>query len=153
MRAGLLLTVVGLALALTACGRASQSDIFAALGITPTPTRSPEEIASATAAAIAQQTAAASASGSPAGGAVAGDVTVGRRIFITWCVNCHVPGGGGSAPDILVADGPASSMTFDEFKAFIRGGEEHPPGPYRTSDFSDRQLGDLWAYIVAESAA
>ena len=70
-----------------------------------------------------------------------------------WCVNCHAPGGGGPAPDILVAGGAGASLTPEEFKPFIRGGEEHQPGPYRTSDFSDRQLNDLLAYILAQSSS
>ena len=151
-RAALLSTVVGLALALVACGRASETDLLSAVGITPTATRSAEEVASATAAAAAQQTAAASVSASPAGAVGAlGDVNRGRGDFGTWCQNCHRPGGNG--PDILATGGPGAAPTLHTFTVLIREGADHPPGPYRTSDFSDRQLGDLLAYILAESAS
>lgn len=151
-RAALLLAIGGLALALVACGRATESDIFAAVGITPTATRGPEEIAASTATAVAQQTAEAAEAGSPAAEAAAlGDVDRGRSTFNTWCLNCHTPGGGGQAPDILAPAGPGADLAPDAFTVFIREGETHPPGPYRTSDFSARQLGDLLAYILAES--
>jgi mono/diheme cytochrome c family protein len=158
-RAALLVTIGGLALLLVACGRASEADIFAAVGITPTATLSADQIAASTATASAQQTADAAAAGSPAAGSPAaevaalGDVNRGRSTFGTWCQNCHTPGGGGQAPDILAPAGPGADLALDTFTVFIREGETHPPGPYRTSDFSDRQLGDLLAYILAESSS
>ena len=152
-RAALLATVGGCAILLVGCGRASEVDILAAVGITPTATRSPEELATATAAAAAQQTEAAAAVGSPAAVAALGDVNRGRSTFNTWCLNCHQPGGGGTGPDILAAGGPGASLNLEGFTVLIRQGTDHPPGAYRTSDFSDRQMGDLLAYILAESAS
>jgi mono/diheme cytochrome c family protein len=98
-RASLLVTIIAVALVAAACGRASEEQINQALGITPTPTASAEQIATATAAASATADARALAASSP-GAAALGDVTQGQRIFTTWCLGCHGPGGQGgiSAP-------------------------------------------------------
>lgn len=150
-RATLLVTLIGVAIFVAACGRASDNDIFQALGITPTPTQSAEQIATATAQVAAQQTAVAAAVGSPgAGGAVAlGDVTRGERTFNQWCLNCHKAGGPGG--DILSPGSPGSGMTIDSLTVLIREGADHPPGPYQTFQISDRALNDLAAYIAAHA--
>lgn len=153
-RAALLLAIGGLALALVACGRASEADILSAVGITPTATRSPEEIAASTATAAAQQTAEAAEAGSPAVDVAAlGDVTRGRGTFGTWCVNCHTPGGGGTGPDILAPGSAGAAITLDSLTVLLRQGENHPPGPYQSFSISDRAIGDLAAYILAEAGA
>lgn len=152
-RAVLLSAVVGLAFALVACGRATETDIFAAVGITPTSTQSPDEIATSTAAAIAQQTAVA---GSPTVAVAAlGDVSRGRGTFSTWCQNCHQPGGSGSGPDVLAAGGIGVDVNLESLTVLIREAEVdvHPPGPYDTFIISDRSIGDLAAYILAESSS
>jgi mono/diheme cytochrome c family protein len=148
-RATLLLAIGVVAVGLVACGQASESDIFEAVGITPTATQSAEEIAAMTATVSAQQTASA---GTPAVDVAAlGDVTQGKNTFNTYCAQCHTPGGGGVGPDLLAAGGPGALLDIESFTAFLRAGEDHPPGPYQSFDISDRQVGNIAAYIVAES--
>ena len=106
----------------------------------------------ATAAAIAQQTAAA---GTPAVDIAAlGDVNRGRSTFGTYCANCHTPGGTVAGPDLLAAGGPGASITLESLKTFLREGtNDHDPGPYQSFDITDRQIGDIAAYILAESGS
>lgn len=151
-KALLLVGMIGMTLLVAACGRASDAEIFEAIGITPTPTQSPEQIATATAVVAAQQTAVAAAASSPgAGGAVAmGDITRGERTFNSNCVRCHSAGGNGG--DLLAAGGPASALTLDSLTTLVREAPNHtPPGPYQSFQISDRALNDLLAYLVAES--
>jgi mono/diheme cytochrome c family protein len=153
-KALLLFGMVGMTLIVAACGRASDADILSAIGITPTPTQSPEQIATATAAVAAQQTAVAAAAASPgAGGAVAmGDITRGERTFNSNCVQCHTAGAAGG--DITAPGGPASALTLDSLTILVREGTNHtPPGPYQTFQVSDRALGDILAYLIAESSS
>lgn len=154
-RAGLLVTLTAVALLVMACGRASDAEIFSAIGITPTPTQSPEQIATATAAVAAQQTAVAAAVASPGvggGGAVAmGDITRGGRTFNSNCVQCHSASAAGG--DILAPGGPAGALTLETLTVLVRDAPNHaPPGPYQTFQISDRALNDLLAYLVAESS-
>ena len=153
-KALLLLGMVGMTLLVAACGRASDAEIMSAIGITPTPTQSAEQIATATEAAVAQQTAVAAAASSPgAGGAVAmGDITRGERTFNSNCVQCHTAGAPGG--DILAPGGPASALTLESLTTLVREAPNHtPPGPYQTFQVSDRALGDLLAYLIAESSS
>lgn len=144
-----LVATVGIAV-LVACGRASEQQINQALGITPTPTRTAEEIAQATAAVAATATARAAAE-AVAGGTVLGDVTRGSRQFNTWCIGCHGPGGSG--PNILAPGGPGSGVTPDALLALVREGTGHENGPtYKTTEISDAQVADLAAYISSEAA-
>jgi mono/diheme cytochrome c family protein len=149
-RATILVLVISLALGLAACGRASEEQINQALGITPTPTPSAEQLAAATNAANAAATERAKEEASPntAGGlADLGDVTQGQRQFETWCAGCHTPGG--SAPDLKALQAAAAKMSPDELEALVRDGKGHtPPGPYKTTEISNRQIGDLGAYIA-----
>ena len=150
----LLFGMVGMTLLVAACGRASDADIFSAIGITPTPTQSPEQIATATAVVAAQQTAVAAAASSPgAGGAVAmGDITRGERAFNSNCVRCHSAGGDGG--DILAPGGPASALTLESLTTLVREAPNHsPPGPYQSFQVSDRALNDLLAYLIAEASS
>ena len=147
-RLGLMTTVVTVALTLAACGRATEEQINQALGITPTATMSAEQIAESTAAASATSAARELALASPgaSGGVTAGDVTAGMRQFNTWCIGCHGPGGAG--PDVLSPGSPGSSVDPATLQAMIRDGEGHtPPGPYKPTDLSDKQIVDLAAYL------
>lgn len=144
-RLGLMTTVVTVALTLAACGRATEEQINQALGITPTATMSAEQVAESTAAANATSAAKELALASP-GAAAAGDVTAGKRQFNTWCIGCHGPGGAG--PDILSPGSPGSSVDPATLLAMIREGEGHtPPGPYKPTELSDKQVTDLAAYL------
>lgn len=147
-RLGLMTMVVTVALTATACGRASEEQINQALGITPTATMSAEQIVESTAAARATTEARELALSSPGadGGAVAGDVTAGQRQFDTWCIGCHGPGGIG--PDILSPGSPGSTVDPATLLAMIREGEGHtPPGPYKNTELSDKQVIDIAAYL------
>jgi mono/diheme cytochrome c family protein len=149
-RLSLLVSIGFVAVATAACGRATEDQINQILGITPTATMSAEQIASATEAAEATEAARVAAASTP-GGATAGDVASGGRQFQTWCVGCHGPGGSG--PDLLAAGGPGASVTPDSLLPLIREGTGHPqpPGPYRATEITDRQIVDLAAYLNAEA--
>jgi mono/diheme cytochrome c family protein len=155
-RATLLVSVIGVALVVAACGRASEEDINRALGITPSPTRSAAELATATASAVAgaaTRTAVALAASSPGAGgspgAVAlGDVTAGTRQFTTWCAECHRPGGRG--PDILAPGSVASGITVAELLPLLREGTGGHPS-YRSFELSDKAITDLAAYIQSKA--
>jgi mono/diheme cytochrome c family protein len=148
-RALLLVMTIGIAVIAVACGRASESDINSALGITPSPTQSAEEIATTTAqaAALAATGTAAASSGSP--GAVAqGDIVQGEQQFGIWCQQCHRPDGSGRGPALAGPDSPAAGMTDEEITDLIRNGTNHdPPGNYETHEISDRQIVNIVAYI------
>jgi mono/diheme cytochrome c family protein len=141
----LLVTTVSLALFAAACGRAAPEQINQALGITPTATLSPEELAAETAAASATSAARQLAMSSP-GAAVVGDVEQGKRQFETWCAACHSPGGAG--PDIRSPGSPGATVTGETLLPLVREGKGHtPPGPYKTTEITDRQINDLAAYL------
>lgn len=147
-RLGLMTTVVAIALTVTACGRATEDQINQALGITPTATMSAEQITESTAAASATSAARELALASPgaAGGMAAGDVTAGKRQFNTWCIGCHGPGGIG--PDILSPGSPGSTVDPATLLVMIREGEGHtPPGAYKTTELSDKQVTDIGSYL------
>lgn len=155
-RLGILGAVVGVAIFAAACGRATEEQIDAALGITPTPTVSPEEIATATAAASATSAARALAQASPDPGAEAaalGDVRRGGNQFRTWCSSCHAPGGQGG--NILEPGSAGSDVTYEGLLALVRDGEGHPnpPGPYLAALISDRQVADIAAFILSEAGS
>lgn len=147
-RLGLMTTVITIALTVTACGRATEEQINQALGITPTATMSAGQIAESTASASATSAARELALASPGSSAAsaAGDVTAGKRQFNTWCIGCHGPGGAG--PDILSPGSPGSAVDPATLLAMIREGEGHkPPGPYKVTEISDKQVADLAAYL------
>jgi mono/diheme cytochrome c family protein len=149
-RFSLLVAVITIALTAAACGRATEEQINQALGITPTPTRSAEQIASATAAASATSAARLLAASTPGG--VVGDVTQGARQFQTWCSGCHGPGGSG--PDILSPGSAGAAVTADSLLPLVRDAVGHstPPGPYKSTEISDKQIGDIAAYLNQEAA-
>ncbi|MGH2532992.1 MAG: c-type cytochrome [Thermomicrobiales bacterium] len=156
-RATLLATILGIAVIAIACGRASEADINQALGITPTPTQSAEDLATATAraAAAATQQAAALAAGSPA--AVAqGDITQGSNFYRITCAQCHRADGSGRGPALAVADSPILGYSVEQFDAFLRGdpspgGVVHSRPPYTTAELSDERIADIYAYLQSEA--
>lgn len=155
-RLSFLVTVFALALVGVACGRATEDQINQALGITPTATMSAEEIAEKTAAVTATHEASVLAASTPksTSGASVGDVEAGQRQYEFWCVNCHAPGGGGNGPDLLAAGSPGSSVTVDSLTAIIRDGEGHtPPGPYKDTEISDKQIADITAYMLTTTGS
>lgn len=151
-RAALLLVTAALVTFAAACGRATETEINAALGITPTPTPSAEEIAAATEraqAAASAQAAAAASPGTAGQVAAVGDPVRGRSRFGTYCLQCHGPGG--TAPNLLEPGGPGAALTYDELLVLIREGANHPPGPYPTFTLPDRTVADILAYILQEA--
>jgi mono/diheme cytochrome c family protein len=150
----LLASLISVALGAAACGRATEDQINQALGITPTATQSAEQVAAATEAANATAAARQLAASSP-GAAALGDVTQGSRQFQTWCSGCHGPGGQG--PDIRSPGSPGETVTAESLLALVREGVGHPeppapPGVYRTTEISDKQVADLAAYLRDQSA-
>ncbi|HEX5992021.1 MAG TPA: cytochrome c [Thermomicrobiales bacterium] len=150
----LLVSLISVALGAAACGRATEDQINQALGITPTATQSAEQVAAATEAASATVAARQLAATSPEAGAL-GDVTQGSRQFQTWCSGCHGPGGQG--PDIRSPGSPGETVTAESLLALVREGVGHPeppnpPGVYRTTEISDKQVADLAAYLRDQSA-
>lgn len=155
-RGAVLLSMIAVVLTVAACGRASEEEINQALGITPSPTQSEEQIAEATsrAEAAAATREAQLASGSPeAGGAVAlaGDAIRGQTQISLWCLQCHGPAG--AAPDILEAGGAAAGMSYEELLTFLRDGTNHGPGPIPNFRVSDQSIADIQAYIQAQSGS
>lgn len=153
-RGSLLVMVLGVVLLVSACGRATEEEINQALGITPSPTMSSDQMATGTAAAVAQATARAAAVGSPgAGGQAAGDVTRGNRTFTTWCLACHGPAAV-NGPKLLEPGGPGAAVTADSLLPLIREGTGHavPPGPYTATEISDTAVVDLAAFIRSRAA-
>ena len=150
-RSALLVALITVALGAAACGRATEDQINQALGITPTATQSAEQVASATEAASATAAARLLAASSP-GAAAQGDVSQGSRQFQTWCAGCHRPGGAG--PDILSAGSPGASVSAETLLPLIREGVGHakPPGPYRSTEISDKQVADIAAYLNDQAA-
>ena len=150
----LLVSLISVALGAAACGRATEDQINQALCITPTATQSAEQVAAATEAASATAAVRQLAATSPEAGAL-GDVTQGSRQFQTWCSGCHGPGGQG--PDIRSPGSPGETVTAESLLALVREGVGHPeppnpPGVYRTTEISDKQVADLAAYLRDQSA-
>jgi mono/diheme cytochrome c family protein len=152
----LLVALITVALGAAACGRATEDQINQALGITPTATRSAEQIAAATEAASATAAGRLLAASSPGAAAAAlGDVSQGSRQFQTWCSGCHGPGGVG--PDIRSPGSPGATITAATLLPLVREGVGHPeppnpPGVYRTTEISDKQVADIAAYLRDQSA-
>lgn len=146
------LSIILMALAVlafaVACGRASQEEIDAALGIVPTPTLSAEGEATATANALAA--ASAEAGGSPAAGpAVAvGDVMKGRQQFQFQCQQCHLPNGSGKGPALAGSTSPVVNMSAAQLSDLIRNGTGHPGVQgIPEARINDGQLADLIAFL------
>jgi mono/diheme cytochrome c family protein len=153
----LLLTIAVVAVGLAACGRASPEQINQALGITPTPTLSAEQMATATAApgaTAAARTALAQTAGTP-GGEVAplGDVRRGQVAFLTNCTACH-RGPAARGGDLLAPGGAGAAVTFETLLPLVRQGDGHPtpPGPVPVTKLDDADIQDLVAFIRSNAA-
>ncbi len=151
----MLLMLVTIALVVTACGRASDEQINQALGITPTPTPSQDDLATSTAVAEAADAARLAELASPSGAAAPialGNVTLGRSQFQTNCMGCHGPFSQ-IGPKLLEPGGVGAELTLDEVQAVIRDGTGHPvpPGPYPQSRLADSGIRDVYAYILSEA--
>lgn len=160
-RAGLLAASFCLVLVAVACGRASETDIDSALGITPTATQSSEEIAAATGTAELQATeraerAAQAATAEAAGGESetdivalleGGEVSRGQVVFLQNCQTCH--GGGPAAANFLVP-GTDADLSAENFYAVVREGDGHPqpPGAIAEQRISEGNLRHLYAFIL-----
>ncbi|MFM9105371.1 MAG: c-type cytochrome [Chloroflexota bacterium] len=147
-RALILGTVMAAAVGLAACGKATQEQIYQALGVTPTPTRSAEEIAQATAAIEATRAAIEQARATPGGASAVflGDAAKGKTTFTMWCMACHGPGGAGGDLSGLPGYNP------ETFMALLRtgktaSGDDHGPGPYPAFQVPDNSVMDLGAYL------
>lgn len=155
-----LIAVIGLATLAVACGRASEDEINAALGITPTATLSAEQQATSTAVAIENATRAAEGGVDQAALdttdlAALGNLMLGRTYFAVQCQRCHTPGGVGSAPALAGPDNPATSLTDRQIFNVIRDGTGHGadvggPGPSGNQVLTDRQIYDLIAFIRSQ---
>ncbi len=161
-RLSMLMVAGGLAVVLVACGRASPSDIDAALGITPSPTLSSEQIAQGTEQAVAtdqtRTAAQAALAASPVAGqtvalAAAGDAASGSSTFALRCLGCHGVADGPRGPSLSGPDNPSVALSDQELFDLVRTGEGHaaPPGPFSKSVLTDRQLIDILAYIRGQS--
>ncbi|GIW03799.1 MAG: hypothetical protein KatS3mg059_0419 [Thermomicrobiales bacterium] len=151
-RAALLVVSVGVALFAVACGRATQEEINQALGITPTATLSPGDIATSTAqaAAVASARAALGSPGATPGGlAIVGDVVQGRQAFQFRCARCHRATDSPQGPTLAGPNSPVVAMTDQQIVELIRTGKGHsvPPGPITVTDLPDSQLANIIAYL------
>ncbi len=151
----LFLSLIAVILSIAACGRASEVEIDQALGITPAPTVSADQLAtreSEAAAAASAQAVAAASSPRTAGQAAVGDITRGGRQFLTNCSGCHNPGGRG--PNLIEPGGPGAAVTGESLLPILREGINHPvpPGPYSAARLSDAAILDLAAYIQSRAA-
>jgi mono/diheme cytochrome c family protein len=151
-----------IAVVAVACGRASEEDIYQALGVTPTPTLSDQQIADETAAAVSEeetQVAVETAmAASPVDGgsgvdlAAAGNPVMGRTTFLQRCQSCHRPGGAGPAPDLTVPGNPATALTDQEIVDLVRTGEGHGGTvPFDEVALREQQLYDVLAFIREQS--
>ncbi len=161
-RASFLVMCGLISLFLVACGRASQDDIYGALGITPTPTLSDQQMADNTAVAISEEetrVAAQAALASPGaeGGvanlAAAGNPVMGQTSFGQRCIGCHRVGNTVGAPELAGPENPAVALSDQEIVDLIRTGDGHatPPGPFSEVALRQAQLIDILAFIRQQS--
>jgi len=147
-RALILVSVTAAAVGLAACGRASQEQIYQALGVTPTPTISAEEMARATAAVEATRQAIEEARATPGGASdvFLGDAAKGKTTFTMWCMACHGPGGAGGDLAGLPGYTPESFLELVRTGKTASGGD-HGPGGYQAFQVPDNSVMDLGAYL------
>jgi mono/diheme cytochrome c family protein len=155
-RGSFLMTVAMVAVVMVACGRADEMDINQALGITPTPTPSAEDLATREAIATATseaRSAAATNAGEGSQAEALGDISRGSMQFTTQCTGCHRPGG--NSPDILAPGSAGADASFDTLLPLIREGEGHPvpPGPYSTTELSENAIRDIAAFIASRAGS
>jgi len=155
-RALLLASVILVSVVLVACGRASEDDINAALGITPTATLSAEQVAQATEDANALATQLATSGGTPSNAlnntnlAALGSVQLGRTNFATQCQRCHTPSGTGAAAALVGATSPSTQLTDVQIYDMLKNGTNHEkaeggPGPLNL--LTDDQIYNIIAFI------
>ena len=150
----LLVALITVALGAAACGRATEDQINQALGITPTATQSAEQIASATEAASATAAARLLAASSP------GAARTGRRQSGKPAVPDLVqrlPWTGRRGTRYSLAGKPRRhGHGRDALAARARGRRPpeppDPPGVYRTTEISDKQIADIAAYLNEQAA-
>jgi mono/diheme cytochrome c family protein len=149
---------IGVAIFAIACGRATQQEIDQALGITPTATQSPGDLATSTAQALAQASARAAA-GSPGAGAspgavaAVGNVAQGRNSFQFNCNQCHRPNSPTGAPILSGPDSPVVNLSDAQIYDLIRNGTNHePPGPIPSFTLNDQRIADIIAYLRSVAA-
>lgn len=158
-RLSLLLVLVVMGVGLSACGRASQTQIDAALGITPTATFSAEDLANATVAAEAKAVAQTARAGQPATpGALAevdlppGDVAKGKADFNTQCLRCHSVAGSPRGKSVEEIAAWTEEKSDAEFVDLIRIGTGHPkpPGPLSVTLLADSKVANILAYLRSQ---
>ncbi|HEV2127513.1 MAG TPA: cytochrome c [Thermomicrobiales bacterium] len=144
-RRATVLGVMAIVLLIAACGRATQEEIDQALGITPTPTEDPAELALATEEAAA---AGSNASDDPNVGVAA----LGRTKFQFNCQTCHSPTG--TAPNLLETGGPYAGIDYATLYPILREGEGHSPspGPYAEFTLTDADIANIAAYIREQAS-
>lgn len=152
-RASLLVMALGVAVFAIACGRASQKEIEQALGITPTATFSPDDLATSTARAAAAASARAAA-GSPGAGAspgavaLAGNVAAGKNSFQFNCAQCHRPNSPTGAPLLNGPESPSIALSDAQIFDLIRNGTNHkPPGAIPDFTLNNQRIADIIAYL------
>ena len=151
---------MGLAIFAVACGRASEDDINAALGITPTATMSADDIATATQESIENAARVAesgggidSAANDTTDLAALGNPLIGRTGFLSNCTGCHVANGSGSAPPVPGENGIAAPLTDMQIYNVIREGVNHGEdvgGPGARANLTDKQIYDMIAFIRSQ---
>lgn len=154
-RAGILVTTVAVAMIAVACGRATKTEINAALGITPTATLTAAEMVAATEAADARSTAQAVAE---AGGtpyvddnvdlAALGNVTQGQTRALVACNQCHAAGKPGGV--LAGAGSAASGLTDQQIYDTIKLGTNHGQdvgGPGPETKLTEQDIYNIIAFI------
>ena len=159
-RAYWLIAIIGLATFAVACGRATEDDINAALGITPTATMSAGDMATATQESAENATRVAEGGGGADAAAsdttnlaVLGNPLIGRTTFISNCTGCHVANGSGVAQPIPGAGGIAAPLTDAQLYNIIRDGTNHGEdvgGPGARANLTDKQIYDMIAFIRSQ---
>ncbi len=84
------------------------------------------------------------------------EFTTGEKIFTATCSACHPKGGNAIMPNLPLVGSP-KLVGFDTFLAFVRdpklpNGKSGPMPPIIPSKLSDKQLNDLYDYIVKDLA-
>jgi uncharacterized membrane protein len=84
------------------------------------------------------------------------EYTTGEKIFTANCSACHPKGGNAIMPNLPLV-GSSKLAGFDTFLAFVRNpklpdGKSGPMPPVLPSKLSDKQLNELYDYIINELA-
>jgi mono/diheme cytochrome c family protein len=143
---------------LVACGRASEDEINAALGITPTATMSAEDQAKATEQANSRATEQAAVAGGATPNsaldttnlAQLGSVQLGRTTFAVQCQRCHSPTGTGVGGALVGSTSPTVALTDTQIYNLLKVGTNHEKstgGPGALPNVTDKQIYDIIAFI------